>query len=713
MLDHRSLSATVARCALAVSLVAGSGSLSPLAAEPLVSAIDGSKIEPPATQMLNRSISLREIGLTEGARLAGLGASREFYFPVPRALKHSANLVLTYETATSLDSRRSIEVLVGERSLLLKSLSATPERQTIRIPLDGIEAQNGFVKISVRYGHVLPDNRCVDIRFAGDHLTVLPETALQLSFDKSAIDSVASALTLMPRDVTVFLPGRELESREFAAAIEAARALRESGRRVKFETMPGADATAKFAPGARLPVATTLAFMPRAQMPFGTSSEPPANWTQGAILIASSEDLELLAGNARSPLFRPDAKPDLSASSLSLINFGAGPAVLVSGPDPQSAARLVGSAWTAAAVKSTVSSGIEMSHMREDGRLTFDRLRTDLGARDVVDRAQWSVTLAAKDLPVQRKLSGLRLHVAVAPDEANKNAVVTAFFNERMMQAVATPSDMRAQLAFDVPEGLAGLNNSLRLVVQRQPQGGDCATMPLGFPAQLLGSSEILTTPAAEAPRDFFEMASHFREGVTLFVESRNAFQQRGHLAMLTELAGNLVPARAPVSVRFLDDGAAPQTSGPFMAISTRAPEHAEPAVRFDQGRTIIKGPEGRTIADLGGLKNTTVAQLVRAGLNQGLWIRTAAADEDLVPPSQLQLDRGNVAVLDRNGVAFAFSTERDRLIEVVYPDKLSLAEIANAYRPWVVGALWLAFSLLVLVSVHRFYARGRSGKAA
>ena len=103
----------------------------------------------------------------------------------------------------------------------------------------------------------------------------------------------------------------------------------------------------------------------------------------------------------------------------------------------------------------------------------------------------------------------------------------------------------------------------------------------------------------------------------------------------------------------------------------------------------------------------------VAAGLNQGLWIRTAAAEEDLVPPSQLQLDRGNVAILDKNGVAFAFSTERDRLIEVVYPDRLSLADIANAYRPWVVGALWLAFSLLVVMSVHRFYARGRGGKAA
>ncbi len=702
--------------AICGAMLTAAGFATPGKAEGQFGSLDGSRLENTVTQNLTRSIRLPEIGLDDGARLAGLGSSRDFYFPAPRSLKYSATLVLAYESATSIESRRSIEVLAGERSLMLKPLGGAHERQTLRIPIEGVAAQNGFIKISVRYGHVLPDNRCVDIRFAGDHLTILPETSLQLAFEKNAVDSVATALTLMPREVAIYLPGRDLNSREFGAALEAARSLRESGRQVRFETMPGADATAKMEPGSRFPAPTTLAFMPRMQSPFTPPAAAPEtvqNWTQGSILIASSEDLETLAGNVRTPLFRPDAKPGVNSSSLSLINFGTGPAVLVSGPDPQSAARLIGSSWNAAAVKSTVSAESEIFQMREDGRFTFDRLRADLTARDVVDRAQWSVSLAAKDLPVQRRITGLRLQVAIAPDEANSNAVVTAFFNERMMESVSTATDMRAQLAFEIPEGLAGLNNSLRLVVQRQPQGGECTTLPIGFPAQLLGSSEVLTSAAAEAPRDFYETSSMFRDGVTLFVESRNAFQQRGHLAMLTEMASNLIPARAPLSIRFIDGDTAPQTAGPFVALTSRAPENAEPPVRFDQGRTIIRGPEGKTIADLGGLKNATVAQLVRAGLNQGIWIRTAANDEDLVPPARLQLDRGNVAVVDKNGVAFAFSTERDRLIEVVYPEKLSLADIANAYRPWVVGALWLAFSLLVVLSVHRFYARGRGGKTA
>ena len=146
-------------------------------------------------------------------------------------LKYAATLALSYESATSFDSQRSIEVLVGERSLLLKPLTGTHDRQTLRIALDSSDAVNGFVKISVRYGRVLPDDRCVDIRFAGDHLTVLPETSLQLTFDRTAVDSVASAMMLMPRDVAIYLPGRELNSREFGAALEAARAIRDTGDR--------------------------------------------------------------------------------------------------------------------------------------------------------------------------------------------------------------------------------------------------------------------------------------------------------------------------------------------------------------------------------------------------------------------------------------------------------------------------------------------------
>jgi hypothetical protein len=63
--------------------------------------------------------------------------------------------------------------------------------------------------------------------------------------------------------------------------------------------------------------------------------------------------------------------------------------------------------------------------------------------------------------------------------------------------------------------------------------------------------------------------------------------------------------------------------------------------------------------------------------------------------------------------VAFSYSTERDRLVQVLYPERMSLADIANAYRPWVIGGLWLALTLLVAMSMQRFYSKSRNTRAS
>ena len=726
-----------------------------------------SGLEQVSGSILHRTISLPEIGFKEGARLTGLGATRDLFFPVPRSMKFNAQLTLAYESATSIDARRSVEVMIGERTLLLKPFNGTTERDSIKIPVNVTDVSNGFIKVTVRYGHAMQEDRCVDMRYAGDHLTILPETNLKISFDRNGVDSVASALSLMPRDVSIYLPARELSAPEFGAALDTARALREMGRQVKFENLPGPDLTFQIPqanasssaspatpsqtpamttnqPAAQTPVGpsglvqpSAMTFAPRLESPFAKSPtntaptasptapnqqaansagnvfDSPSAWTRGAIVIASGQDLANFVAQSRTPLYRDDAKPDGQSSSLSLINFSNGPAILISGQDPQSAARLIGSNWLNAGVRPIISTDGDILQIRSNGPLTFDRLQTDLGARDVLDRAQWSVSISAKDLPLHRQLSALHLNVAVAPDEGQTNAVVTAFFNETMMQSVSTGADMRAPLAFNIPNGLAGMNNSLRVMVQRQRQSGECAMQSVGYPSQLLGSSEIITEPASEVLHDFFDVASAYREGATIFLDSRGPVTQRSQLSFLTELASNLIPPPAPLAIRFADPGLNAQTNGPFIALTTRAPENSEPSVRFDQGRTLIKGPDGRTLANLSAMKSTAIVQLLRAGLNQGLWIRPAAEESEIVAPSKLLLDRGNVAIIDRSGVAFSYSTERDRLVQVLYPERMSLADIANAYRPWVIGGLWLALTLLVAMSMQRFYSKSRNTRAS
>ena len=81
---------------------------------------------------------------------------------------------------------------------------------------------------------------------------------------------------------------------------------------------------------------------------------------------------------------------------------------------------------------------------------------------------------------------------------------------------------------------------------------------------------------------------------------------------------------------------------------------------------------------------------------------------QEIAVPARLQFDRGNVAIIDKTGVAFAASTERDQLAQIAYPEQKSVADIANIYRPWIVGGLWLATSLLLVVALQGVARRKR-----
>ncbi len=684
---------------------------------------------------VDREIGLSEIGLAEGARLSGLGGSRDFFFPVPRGARLAGvTLNLAYETASSTDSRRGIEVLLGERTAHLQAIDSPRESGHLQIPLDGLDTSTGYARVTIRYGGLI-EQKCLDLRYAADHLTILPETTLKFSVDKEAVNTVAATLALMPQPVDIYVPARAMSTDEYAAALVAARGLRATGHDIRFQLLPSASLTSSIGSTSRAagPMGQTypslmsgqsmvagiparFAAPPTLATAFPAPAPEASNlWSRGAVVIASPAEVAALGVAGKSSVDSTDPSRDMDAptAALSLIRFGGAPAILISGDDPRAAADLIASPWRSAAIKADVSARLSNGGEAASGALTFDRLRTDLGARSVIDRALWSVSIGGRDLPSTRRVGGVRIDVAVAPDDVRSNAVVSAFFNDRLMDSVTTGNSVMARLKFDVPDGMAGLNNNLRVVVQRQPRGGDCLTMPIGAPAQLLDSSAVITAPAADMAHDFFELAPKFREGVEVLIDRDAGLDQTSRLATLSAFARELSPASAPIRVRFVEPGESPRPTGPFIAMTANPPEQANTPIRFDRGRAVVRGPDGQTIADLGRLGDTMVAQVARTNLESGLWIRPVATAAELVVPSSLQLDRGNVAIIDAAGVAFAFSNERDRLVEVVYPEQSTMAEIANAYRPWIVGALWLASSLLIVVGLLRFHRPRRStGKA-
>jgi hypothetical protein len=95
----------------------------------------------------------------------------------------------------------------------------------------------------------------------------------------------------------------------------------------------------------------------------------------------------------------------------------------------------------------------------------------------------------------------------------------------------------------------------------------------------------------------------------------------------------------------------------------------------------------------------------VRTAKTAGLWLRPGRAvpGQGLEP---IRLDRGDIAVIDREGIALAFSTEHRQAVNVVYHDIRSWMDLAGEYRPWIVGAIWLALTAIFIRALSLMYRR-------
>ena len=204
---------------------------------------------------------------------------------------------------------------------------------------------------------------------------------------------------------------------------------------------------------------------------------------------------------------------------------------------------------------------------------------------------------------------------------------------------------------------LVGIIANVRAVVQRRSPQGDCRFEPQGYPAQILGSSTVILTPAGTA-HDFSDLATRWTNGVEIMLPPAAAARPEGVLGLLAEMVGALSPETAPVSVRFNDNVTAAAPDAPFLLVGALPPAGSRPHVRFDRGRVAVTDRSDRTLLDLGGFTSGAVAQLVTSDGNPGIWIKPLAADGSLPAPLALELGRGDVGFIDRTGVALAMSTE-------------------------------------------------------
>ncbi len=179
--------------------------------------------------------ALGDVGYANGFRLSNLGGRREVYIPIPQGVELSlAEFVLVLDDVSAHDSRRSLEVLVNDRSLSAIALDGKSTGRIVRIPLAGVTPREGFLKLSFLYSGAATQDRCIDVRYVGDSLTVRPESAIQFEIGIAGAPNITATAAMMPQNVAILLSSPQPSPADIATALTLARSLSVNGRRVTF-----------------------------------------------------------------------------------------------------------------------------------------------------------------------------------------------------------------------------------------------------------------------------------------------------------------------------------------------------------------------------------------------------------------------------------------------------------------------------------------------
>jgi len=626
-------------------------------------------------------VPFADVGFPNGFRLSNLGGRREVYIPVPQGVElNLAELILAYDDVSAYDARRSVEILVNDRSVSALALDGKSTGHTVRIPLANAMTREGFLKISFLYSGAATQDRCIDVRYVGDSITIRPESAVEFEIGTAGVPNITATAALMPKDVAVLLSNPVPPPVDIAAALTLARSLSATGRHVTF--YHGLDT-----------------------MPALVENDDKRRWTRGLIVVGAFNRIADRLDVPVATLVNATGS-GAADNTLAAARIGGVPVLLVTDPASARTGHLLGNP-SLAALRDTSSASVgQVSTPRMPfDRVSFDALGLVPAQAEVFGRADLAVAIPSRILPSGTRPSRLLLDLMVAPDGSGEKAVVSVFVNERLLASTVAAIGEPTRLDFALPDGLVGSVANIRAVIQRRSSQGDCRFEPQGYPAEILGSSSVMLSPAGTIAHDFSDLATLWANGVEVMVPSSTSEHPLSILASLADILNGLSKESTPIEVKYIGGGA-PSPGAPFIAVSNTAPVGAEQLVRFDRGRVAITDRSGSTLLDIGGLTSGAVAQIVTSNTYPGLWIKPIAGDGSLPASPAVNLDRGDVAFLDKTGVALALSTERDTLLRVAYADRGSWLTNLDRFRSWIVGGIWVLITFALLFVLQRIYRR-------
>jgi hypothetical protein len=267
------------------------------------------------------------------------------------------------------------------------------------------------------------------------------------------------------------------------------------------------------------------------------------------------------------------------------------------------------------------------------------------------------------------------------PDGAARPASVSAWMNGTLLGSAPLEVAGPTRLRVNVPDGIVHTLNGIEVRIDRQDHA-DCGDVPRGWPAQLLGSSEVVLGSAGPV-HDFHDFAAAAGQGVTVVMPDARA------LPYAAVAVAGLFSADTPIRVSY---GTIP-ADGPVLLIGDQAPAGTLPSLKQANGRLVLAAKSGSADIDLPDGGDLTVAQLVEADGRPILWIRPSTQGR---VPQSMWLDQGDIAITAADGAITPLSSQRQQLAAMIpLPDDSGWHWFDGKWLLLLVGAL-IAISVVI-----------------
>ncbi|PVX79935.1 cellulose biosynthesis cyclic di-GMP-binding regulatory protein BcsB [Paraburkholderia unamae] len=635
---------------------------------------------------VTRSVALSDLGITDAVVLTG-GASQDFYLPVPKNLT-LANAAIAFDghylkgqtgTASvvlSVDGQPALsQALADGDGLLQRSLAVAPR-------VHGA----GFVRLGVNLLSNTGVRHCEDPSAAANSIVISPQTRLTYRVETRAVTSLDDAWSTLPGAPVLLVSGAQLEQAAFDSAWRLGVALERGGKRVSVRTLP---AVGENVDTRGLAVPDALAAIPAfAALRDNTATHKLASDAElGALIVlgapSASGDVVVADAALRARLAGaldalnaqlasdPDAQAGLkawrashatladtalAAQQIRLATLGEHTVLAVSPDAGAQAAGLFDDTLRRVLTTDSVVAPIARPDQRNNGKfVSLANLGGSAQAFDVLARGDWTVSFPLAAIAADSRMPAeITLYVAAAPGPSSSRPVATIYWNgvllaAKQLRADGQPEQLRAR----VPGYVLGVNNNLRLSVQRQPYSADCNETPQAYPVNVLPASSYISAGDAAPNGTFIGLLPLMAGHPQLIVPRRYLATAPDALSRVIglALASGLSPTQTELTVANGD--AAVKPAKPFLAMEV-AIDGASPSARVSDGRRLqIRGTTVDWL-DVTGLTHLSSAEVVSAHGEDGLlWYAIGATPAAGAQPAAVQpfvLNRGNLAILGDSG---------------------------------------------------------------